>query len=167
MKMKYSMTNALIAVSLALGVPASFAGNATGEAAKTYESVLTHYLSIQEALASDSTTGIKKAADSIVVALKSAPAPGELAAMRAAAEKISKTQDIEQIRTEFKALSRPITDWAAKNQNDSVEAKKCGMQKAAWVQKKGEIRNPYYGKKMLKCGMPFKKKGMKAETTPS
>jgi hypothetical protein len=27
------------------------------------------------------------------------------------------------------------------------------MKKAYWLQKKGDIQNPYYGKEMLECGV--------------
>lgn len=63
-----------------------------------------------------------------------------------------KFKNIEELRNSFKQLSNLyIANTDKKDMKDLIVAE-CPMVKAKWIQPKGGIRNPYYGKGMLECG---------------
>lgn len=63
-----------------------------------------------------------------------------------------KFKNIEELRESFKQLSNLyIANTDKKDLKDLIVAE-CPMAKAKWIQPKGGIRNPYYGKAMLECG---------------
>jgi len=125
--------------------------------------VLEHYLAIQKQLASDSTEGVKAHARAIA---KAAPevdpktVSGEHAKhyamlpkkIAAAAEKLAKAGDLAAMREAFKALSRPMAMWGQMSAPEGIGVVFCSMAKASWVQQGAEVKNPYYGEKMLGCG---------------
>ena len=43
--------------------------------------------------------------------------------------------------------------WATMSKPAGVNVVFCSMAKASWLQTDKKIRNPYYGKKMLTCGL--------------
>jgi len=125
--------------------------------------ILKQYLKIQLALASDSTEGVKEAAGKIkILAKKLNPASvtGEHAShfknipknLVNAATSIEKSKDIDSTREHFKKLSQPMAMWAGMSKPSGVDVAYCPMAKSSWLQEKGSIKNPYYGKKMLTCG---------------
>ncbi|RPJ86767.1 MAG: DUF3347 domain-containing protein, partial [Acidobacteria bacterium] len=63
-------------------------------------------------------------------------------------------KSLEQAREQFFQLSKPIIAELKRNPSaqKSAFAYKCSMANKSWVQGQKEIRNPYYGKSMLKCG---------------
>lgn len=63
-----------------------------------------------------------------------------------------KFKDIEELRTSFKQLSEVYLANGNKKEMEGLQKATCPMAEAKWVQKKGELRNPYYGKGMLTCG---------------
>ena len=65
---------------------------------------------------------------------------------------VAKAKDIQGARDSFKALSTSVEPLAA-GENDYV-VMNCPMAAADWVQAKGAVQNPYYGKMMLSCGAP-------------
>ena len=72
--------------------------------------------------------------------------------MRGAAQALSKAPDINAARDAFKQLSQPMAMWATMSHPDGVDVLFCSMAKASWLQKHGEVRNPYYGAASLRCG---------------
>ena len=86
-------------------------------------------LALQDQLAADDLPGAQKAAGAFLEAMKAAPAEGEAAEeateFRKPAQEIAEAQDLNTARSAFQSLSRE----ADKN-----------------------IRNPYFGSSMLKCG---------------
>ena len=60
--------------------------------------------------------------------------------------------DITALRESFKDLSKLYIGNGKSKELDQLQVVECSMAKAKWAQKKGEIKNPYYGKKMLSCG---------------
>lgn len=116
--------------------------------------LLDHYLAIQSSLAGDSTEGVKKAALRVASAASKTPGmSSELAKeARKAALAVAKAKDLAQARTEFKKLSKPVVSWVESARPEGVEIAYCSMAGAKWVQKKGKIHNPYFGKQMLMCG---------------
>ncbi|MCM2324567.1 MAG: DUF3347 domain-containing protein [Oligoflexia bacterium] len=109
------------------------------------DTVLPHYLKIQQTLAKDSLDGVADAAKAIVGGTKD-----EKIAQPARA--LAEAKDLDAARKAFKALSVPMTTWASVAKPAEVQTVFCSMANARWLQKKGGIRNPYYGSGMLECG---------------
>ena len=125
--------------------------------------VLASYLKIHDALARDTTDGVVKAARSIASKagkLGSKKVTGEHAKhyaglgdkIRNAADALTQAKSIEQSREAFKRLSRPLAMWGSMSKPSGVSVVFCSMAKGSWLQHAGEIRNPYYGESMLRCG---------------
>lgn len=155
-----AIATALIMCSFA--VPA-FGASASPSFEKGMKPVVERYLQIQHALSDDSMKGVADFAREIVnladkmdvSALKGVDAahfkhiPDEI---KKAAAGISLANTLDAARTEFKNLSDPMTLWARIQKPTGIQIVSCSMAKASWLQKTGEIRNPYYGKSMLTCG---------------
>lgn len=63
-----------------------------------------------------------------------------------------KFKNIDELRTSFKTLSEIyIKNIPASDLKGATKAT-CPMAAARWIQKDGDLRNPYYGKSMLECG---------------
>jgi Cu(I)/Ag(I) efflux system membrane fusion protein len=114
-------------------------------------SVLDPYLQVQTALAGDSLSGAHTAARALSAqAAKAGPA---LKAVIAPADKIAAAADIKAARTAFGELSDAMIGIAgAGTGGKGVRVAYCSMVKKSWLQKDGEIANPYYGSAMLRCG---------------
>ena len=125
--------------------------------------VLKEYLAIQQALAADSDAGVAAAAKKIE-ALAAKLEPGTVkgahaahyeglpGAIQAAAGKLAASQGIAAERDAFKGLSEPMAIWANMANPKDVVVVSCSMVNGKWLQKKGDINNPYMGSKMLGCG---------------
>ncbi|MCB1234932.1 MAG: efflux RND transporter periplasmic adaptor subunit [Verrucomicrobiae bacterium] len=132
--------------------------------------VLDRYLEIHAALAGDDLAPARKAAAVLVEGLDAtdmallAEKPhefwmGELIPMREAAAALSRSPDLDAARGEFHRLSDRLI--AVARAFDPPSAKPlsvvhCPMafqnRGADWLQNGAEIRNPYFGARMLKCG---------------
>lgn len=83
----------------------------------------------------------------------------ELEAMRAHAKKISEAKDVEIQREQFDFLSQALinTLTAFGVSRDTFYIQHCPMANenngADWISDEKKIRNPYFGDKMLTCGM--------------
>ena len=67
----------------------------------------------------------------------------------------SSESDIKHQREHFKVLSKDVTDMVAITGTQvKLYEQFCPMYDGgtAWLSTKEEIRNPYYGSQMLKCG---------------
>ncbi|MEE8378498.1 MAG: hypothetical protein V3R45_08985 [Candidatus Aminicenantaceae bacterium] len=101
-----------------------------------------HYVHAQEALAADNFEMAKSAIKNL--AEKS---DGELKKLSEAA---STEADLKSIREAFKPLSEFL---AEQELPDGLMKVYCPMVKSHWLQKKGDISNPYLGKSMPSCGV--------------
>ena len=106
------------------------------------QQVYKHYILAQEALAADNFEQAKKAIKDLTE-----NSNGELKKL---SETASTAQDIKSIREAFKPLSGFLSELDVP---EGLARAYCPMVKSFWLQKKGEIANPYYGKSMLKCGV--------------
>lgn len=129
----------------ALTTPALAAKAATATAQAPSAAVLSNYIVIQQKLAADTIDGVSKAA----LAIARSNSPKEITE---SAQKVADAKTIVEARTEFKALSKPISSWIQTSKKPGYEVYRCSMASAKWVQKKGSTTNPYYGKEMLDCG---------------
>ncbi len=127
--------------------------------------ILSLYYDVKNALvASDAATASKKAGE-LLTAVNginaSSLTPEESKIFTPLKDKlsydarhISEVQDISHQREHFAALSLNMFTLAkgAKISGDPVYQDYCPMQKAYWLSKEAEIKNPYYGSQMLTCG---------------
>lgn len=130
---------------------------------KAMKPILAQYIRAHAALAADGTRGVAKAAKRIATLTRKldpravsgkrqvhfAALPGKL--LRAAS-KLASAKSLAAAREAFKALSRPMVLWATLSKPAGVNVLFCSMAKGSWLQTDKAVRNPYYGKKMLRCG---------------
>lgn len=117
-------------------------------AAPSKTDLVASYAKISAALAADDLAAAKTAATDFA-------AKATAADKKALAEKatlVAKAPKIEGARDSFKGLSTAVEPLAA-GEKDFV-VMNCPMAAADWVQAKGAVKNPYFGKSMLACGAP-------------
>lgn len=132
------MKHLIAAVAMSLSIPVFAADQAKPKA-------LDSYIEIQEALAKDSLDKAKKLGSSLARESNSE-------SVKKSAQGIAAAKSIEAARESFKLLSATFSEQVQKEKPQGYEVIECPMAKAKWVQKRGEIQNPYYGKEMLSCG---------------
>ncbi len=74
--------------------------------------------------------------------------------LRTDASHINKNKEIEHQREHFEKLSNNMYALVFNFKANTEEAflHYCPMKKATWLSASKEVKNPYYGKKMLTCG---------------
>lgn len=119
------------------------------------KSVYDHYLNIQADLANDTLKDVDAEAAAIATAVKGDSMkmlPSEVATE---AETLGDANDLKAARAAFKTLSDSLIKYLADHKvpkGTYVEVH-CPMAKASWLQATKDVKNPYMGKAMLKCGM--------------
>jgi uncharacterized protein with NRDE domain len=140
------MKNLILLLAMALFHQTSYAIDAN--------KLLDDYLVIKNALVNSNNEESKKAIDVFLSDLKKEAEFKEKKSLIKAAEKLSKSADLEKKRTNFKEVSTLM--WQLVKNNDSVKGplyyQYCPMKKAYWISREKEIKNPYYGSSMLNCG---------------
>lgn len=116
------------------------------------ESVWGNYLELKTALVNSNVNEAQAAADK----LASSMADGNNTINEMATE-ISQATDIEKQRQLFSALGEQVEALLRENLSGGTIYKQfCPMafnnEGGYWLSDAGEIRNPYFGDKMLKCG---------------
>lgn len=115
------------------------------------------YLTIQETLADDSVDKLAELAAAVVTGAEASSDKPGVAEVLAGAGRVP-AQDIETARVAFEKMSMGLISFLKANpdQQGGLEVIFCPMafnnKGAYWVQKKGEVTNPYHGKMMLRCG---------------
>ncbi|UPS91269.1 DUF3347 domain-containing protein [Bizionia sp. M204] len=129
------------------------------------EVILTDYFNLKDALVGDETKKAAQSGTKLVASLKAFDMSGytneqqeELADIiedaTEHAEHISESA-IDHQREHFKTLSKDMTDMVAiTGTKTTLYEQFCPMydKGSAWLSTSKEVRNPYYGSKMLKCG---------------
>lgn len=121
---------------------------------KLYQS----YLGVKTALAADNSDAASKAADTFIKSVMMVDykvvSEGNLDLLRKDASKIAESRSVETQRESFNGLSNNMIALAErfKLADQSVFVQYCPMADASWLSAEKEIRNPYYGSSMLKCG---------------
>jgi len=129
------------------------------------EVILTDYLSLKEALVADNTKKAAEAGSKLVASFKAfdrTAYTGEeqmelieiIADATEHAEHIVKSE-LDHQREHFKVLSKDMTDMVAITGTDKkLYEQFCPMYDGgtAWLSMNEDIKNPYYGSKMLTCG---------------
>jgi hypothetical protein len=115
----------------------------------------THYIHLKDALVASNAAEAKKAAGELGKSL-SGVAESKKAIEAAAA--ISSSSDLKDQRKTFSTLSNEMTTLvkASKLASGSLYIEYCPMannnEGAIWLSNEKEIKNPYFGDMMLKCG---------------
>ena len=98
----------------------------------------------------------------------------QLNTLEAHSKKISASEDVEDQRKQFGFLSNVLINAieAFGTQGDSLYVQHCpmvgGNEGGDWLAKEKEIQNPYFGDKMMRCGMVMKTiSDREEEKTPS
>ncbi|WP_159581405.1 DUF3347 domain-containing protein [Marinoscillum sp. 108] len=116
-------------------------------------SALSDYMILKDALVKTDRDQAKNAAGKLA---KSAASENWNTDIIKAAEVIATSEDVETQRTAFKKASDSlIVMLKANGANDGIYVQYCPMAfgtGANWLSMSEEIRNPYFGDKMLKCG---------------
>lgn len=144
----------LLAVAGLLFTPALRAGD-NAALMEPVKSVLDHYLKIQAALAEDSLTGVSADADAIAKAVQGDSMkmlPGTVATE---AGSLAKASNLVSARSAFKPLSNSLIQYLADHKipAGTYHQAYCPMARAGWLQSDTSIKNPYFGKAMLTCGV--------------
>lgn len=127
-----------------------------GEAAAK-EKVVAPYVAIQELLADDSVADLAQIAARVVTAAESIQDQVGIGDVVAGAGRVA-SADIETARVGFEKMSMGLITYlkAHPAEQEGYEVCHCPMafnnKGAYWVQKTGEIVNPYHGMMMLHCG---------------
>ena len=131
--------------------------------AQTTAPALTAYYSVKDALVATDAAKAKTSATALVSALSkvnaaklSATNKKALVTAKIKATAISKGADVDVQREQFEELSLSMITLAKATKPAKTFVQFCPMaangQGASWLSDKKEVRNPYYGDKMLKCG---------------
>lgn len=131
----------------------------------TSEAVLNDYFNLKDALVADDNAKAKELGAIIATSFGNLDVSNYTDAHKASlkdiiedavehAEHISES-DIDHQREHFKILSKDVTDMVAiTGTKNTLYQLFCPMYDggSAWLSMSKEIKNPYYGSKMLKCG---------------
>ncbi len=126
---------------------------------------LSDYFALQKALANDDFAAAKKAVGALNASQENMVCSVEgkdcCAELKSATTTLSSAETIESARQSFKALSNVLIAQleASGSSGDSpIYKMHCpmafGNTGGTWLQDSDDLRNPYYGAMMLKCGMP-------------
>jgi len=132
--------------------------------------LLDHYVQLKEYLvqadsiaAAQSGKELTRKVQSFQESLKNTDAKGWIAAnmkeFRSAAQRIEVSKDIESQRLAFEILSNILIEWVTHIEMGAqvMYVQHCPMafddQGADWISYEEGIKNPYFGDRMLKCGI--------------
>ncbi|MBW1828407.1 MAG: efflux RND transporter periplasmic adaptor subunit [Deltaproteobacteria bacterium] len=137
---------------------------------KQIDNVLTVYFRIQEALSQDNAKAVKKEGKNLEKSLAAVDMGlltghahmvwmKDLEDLTKQAKAMKGTSDIKKQREAFYLLSESLTSVVKRFKTSGAQAVlqfRCpmafGNRGAHWLQNKAGVRNPYFGKMMLKCG---------------
>jgi hypothetical protein len=114
-----------------------------------------HYIDLKDALVASNADEGKKAAGSLQTSLASISG-GKKAAEEAG--KVAATNDVDEQRKAFSTLSNEMTALVKNNKLSSgaLYVEYCPMannnEGGFWLSNEKQIKNPYFGDSMLKCG---------------
>ena len=137
------------------------------------DAVFDNYFAIQASLAGDSMEGIPEKAKALAEAITQryenanegdahkhgSDAHALMTHITDSTKSLAKKTDMSSAREEFGKLSEKMVEyWKLSGEHQSVKAHafRCDMANKVWLQDSDEIRNPYYGSAMLRCGREIK-----------
>ena len=138
-------------------------GQGHADKAACSDSELASYFQVQTGLASDNLEDAKKGAQQLLAAAEKmgCSLDGKSCCLEEieAAEAIAKASDIKVARTAFKEWSNALIAKveAGGKSESTIFQMHCpmafGNKGGTWLQNSEDLKNPYYGAMMLKCGM--------------
>jgi len=141
------------------------ATNAKPATGNTIDKIVTAYLDLKNALVSSDGNAAKAKAKDLVTALSGSADASLTAAQQKIFSKyqdkllfdsrhISETNTVEHQREHFANLSTNMYEAlkAVKLNSTVLYQQYCPMKKAYWLSESIQIKNPYFGSKMLTCG---------------
>lgn len=137
--------------TLLMGLVAGTGMMGSSQAEESFQALVPGYIRIQKALASDSLVDAIQEAKQLRgqnVQWHRAPFKSVVRSLEA----LVQSQSLKDARSNFKKMTTPFEKWVLKQENSDFDVIYCPMAGAKWIQKKGEIENPYFGKEMLRCG---------------
>jgi len=150
----------IIAIAL-LGASSAF-GHASSIKPEFVDTLLKPYFEIQASLAGDDFEKAKQNASTLQSLLEQGPSQERahsLADLSSDTQKIIDAADIKSARNAFHEISKnlsEIVDHVGTSGNIDVLKMSCPMafggKGGEWLQSSKDLRNPYYGAMMLKCG---------------
>ena len=161
---KYLVAGLMLALFSVTGYSQNL-GKVDGETNDKINAALTGYYAVKDALVDSDHAKTKEKAGELVTLIaaisdeKMTAAQKEFWAKLAAplkndAEHIRDTGDLEHQRSHFVHLSNNFYSLVNAFKANKAETYQhyCPMKKASWLSNSKEVRNPYYGSKMLDCG---------------
>ncbi|HEY8379229.1 MAG TPA: hypothetical protein VIK91_22200 [Nannocystis sp.] len=136
---------------------AACGGESSKQAPAAPTSILEPYITIQETLARDSLERLSELSAQVVMAAEPLQQEAGVADVVVGAGRVA-AHDIETARAGFQKMSAGMITYlkAHPDKRAGYEVVFCSMafnnKGAYWVQKEGEIVNPYHGMMMLRCG---------------
>ncbi|WP_018619809.1 DUF3347 domain-containing protein [Spirosoma luteum] len=127
--------------------------------AQTLTPALTAYYGVKDALVATNAAKAKTQAAALVALLNKMdnaklPAADKkaLATAKTSATAISKSVNVTAQRKQFEALSTSMITLAKATKPAKAYVQYCPMVNATWLSDSKDVKNPYYGDKMLTCG---------------
>jgi hypothetical protein len=118
------------------------------------KSILSSYFNVKDALVKTDASEAKSALAKLLESIGS-----EFEQMKSLTKQMHDKEDVQEIRSDFDDLSEQVYVLIKENsesKDQTVYKQYCPMafnnEGAFWLSDKEEIRNPYFGDKMLKCG---------------
>ena len=151
-KVSVALAGVLLGVAVhAAQKPAAPAAPPSGDVTRA---IVKTYLEVQAALAADRFEDVKGPARSL--ASQAAALGREGADLAKAATAFAAAADIAAARTAFAPLSDAVIARVKSDKSsDAASGLKlgyCPMVRQSWLQNGDQVRNPYYGTRMLTCG---------------
>lgn len=150
----------ILIASLVAAFSPGFAGAESTANPGFADKLVEPYLKIQVSLADDELSGARKGAESFLSMLDDGKPSESLAALRGPAQSLADSEDIAGAREAFLELSNGFIEVIkAKGAADDLTlyVAHCpmafGNKGADWLQSETTVANPYYGDRMLRCGM--------------
>jgi hypothetical protein len=140
--MKSSLSSTFLALALTV---TSFNGYAAKDKIQT--EVIKAYVDVQEALVSSDFEVVKKASKELQSKLTK-----ESPKLRSEVKELTESKTLKESRNEFKDVSSIVIKNYKEEIEDNFIIAYCPMAGAKWIQRKGEISNPYMNKEMQGCG---------------
>lgn len=164
MKKKFVLLSALL-LTLAASAIAQDLGKIDPTVQTQIGAALTAYYSLKDAMVDSNADSANVKADELLAAVDAVDAAKMSAVQKAQWEKLSRSirsdakhisenEDLAHQRDHFVKLSSNMYSlvFGFKANESDAYLQYCPMKKASWLSKNKEIRNPYFGKKMLDCG---------------
>lgn len=163
--MKRYILLTLTVVAMTFAANAQTVEKVDADAKAQLAAALDSYYAVKDALVDSNAEAASSAADKLVeklaavddtklTAAQNAVWTKRSVALKKDASHINKNKEIVHQREHFETLSinmYAVIKAIAANSAD-VYLHYCPMRKASWLSESKEVKNPYYGKKMLDCG---------------